>query len=199
VETGRIKGPMRTSAARGELDGWMFLPNYGAGFQRLKIEVGGESNSTDATEPAHARSREELDHPKRQYFERGYEWWLMKEAKKRNPKSIPDCLPWGAPGWIGSGNYCSQDMADCFVGFLKGAKQFHGLDIGLVGCWNENELTPDWIKLLRRTLDAAGLEQVKIVGGDMNGPSKDQWKIAEQAAADANLAKCLYAIGVHYP
>ena len=178
---------------------WLFLPKYGAGFQHLKVEVGGEINSTDGTEPTHARNREELDHPKRDYFERGYEWWLMKEARKRHPKIILDCLPWGAPGWIGNGNYCSQDMADYLVGFIKGAKQFHDLDIGLVGCWNEKEVTPDWIKLLRRTLNSNGLAHVKIVGGDMNGPPADQWRMAEQAAADPELARCLHAIGVHYP
>jgi galactosylceramidase len=185
--------------ARSRILDWLFLPKYGAGFQHLKVEVGGEINSTDGTEPTHARSREELDHPQREYFERGYEWWLMKEAKRRNPKLILDCLPWGAPGWIGKGNYCSQDMADYLVGFLKGARQFHELDIGLVGCWNEKEVTPEWIKLLRRTLDGSGLGHVRIVGGDMNGPPEAQWKIAGQAAADAELAKCLYAIGVHYP
>ncbi len=162
--------------ARSNILDWLFLPKYGAGFQHLKVEVGGEINSTDGTEPTHARSREELDTPRREYFERGYEWWLMKEAKKRNPQIILDCLPWGAPGWIGGGNYCSQDMADYLVGFLKGAKRFHDLDIVLVGCWNEKHVTPDWIKLLRRTLDAAGLARVKIVGGDMNGPPADQWK-----------------------
>lgn len=185
--------------ARSNILDWLFLPKYGAGFQHLKVEVGGEINSTDGTEPTHARNREELDHPKREYFERGYEWWLMKEAKRRNPNIILDCLPWGAPGWIGNGHYCSQDMADYLVGFLNGGKQFHNLDIGLVGCWNEKEVTPDWIKLLRRTLDANGLKHVKIVGGDMNGPPKDQWKIAEQTAADPELAQCLHAIGVHYP
>lgn len=185
--------------ARSNILDWLFLPRYGAGFQHLKVEVGGEINSTDGTEPTHARSRAELDHPRREYFERGYQWWLMKEAKKRNPNLILDCLPWGAPGWIGQGNYCSQDMADYLVGFIQGAKQFHDLDIHLVGCWNEKEVTPDWIKRLRRTLDAAGLGHVKIVGGDMNGPPKDLWKIADQAAADPELARCLYAIGVHYP
>jgi len=178
---------------------WLFLPKYGAGFQHLKVEVGGEINSTDGTEPTHARNREELDNPKREYFERGYEWWFMKEAKKRNPNIILDCLPWGAPGWIGNGDYFSQDMADYLVGFIKGGKRFHDLDIGLVGGWNEKDVKPEWIKLLRRTLDANGLAHVKIVGGDMNGPPEAQWKIAEQAAADPELAKCLYAIGVHYP
>ena len=184
---------------RSQILDWLFLPKYGAGFQHLKVEVGGEINSTDGTEPTHARSREELDHPKREYFERGYEWWLMQEAKKRNPNIILDCLAWGAPGWIGDGQYCSQDMADYLVGFIKGQKYFHDLDIGLVGCWNEKEVTPEWIKLLRRTLDANGLRGVKVVGGDLNGPPEQSWKIAVQATEDPALAKCLYAIGVHYP
>ncbi len=185
--------------ARSNILNWLFLPKFGAGFQHLKVEVGGEINSTDGAEPTHARSREELDQPKPEYFARGYEWWLMKEARKRNPKIILDCLPWGAPGWIGRGNYCSQDMADYLVGFLKGAKRFHGLDIDLVGCWNEKEVTTDWIKLLRRTLDTNGLARVRIVAGDMNGPPEAQWKIAALAAADPDLEKCIYAIGVHYP
>jgi galactosylceramidase len=184
---------------RGQILDWLFLPKHGAGFTHLKVEVGGEINSTDGTEPTHARSREELDHPQREYFERGYEWWLMKEAKKRNPNIILDCLPWGAPGWIGNGNYFSQDMIDYLIGFIKGGKQFHDLDITLVGAWNEKFDDPEWVKNLRRALDERGLPQVKIVGGDMNGPADHQWKIAEQAAADPELAKSLYAIGVHYP
>ena len=34
-------------------------------------------------------------------FHRGYEWWLMKEARLRNPAIILDCLEWGAPAWVG--------------------------------------------------------------------------------------------------
>jgi hypothetical protein len=185
--------------SRSHILDWLFLPKYGASFQHLKVEVGGEINSTDGTEPTHARSREELDNPGPESFNRGYEWWLMKEAKKRNPNIILDCLPWGAPGWIGNSNYCSQDMADYLAAFIKGGKEFHNLDINLVGGWNEKEVTPEWIKLLRRTLDSKGLAHVNIVGGDMNGPPAAQWKIAEQAVADPELARCLYAIGVHYP
>ena len=45
----------------------------------LKVEIGGDSQSTDGTEPSHMHSPDDLN------FKRGYEWWLMKEAKKRNP------------------------------------------------------------------------------------------------------------------
>lgn len=35
--------------------------------------------SSDGTEPSH------MHYPDDQNYFRGYEWWLMKEAKKRNP------------------------------------------------------------------------------------------------------------------
>ncbi|MEX1116616.1 MAG: hypothetical protein WEB53_15330 [Akkermansiaceae bacterium] len=184
---------------RSQVLDWLFLPNFGAGFTHLKVEVGGEINSTDGTEPTHARSREELDNPRPEYFERGFEWWLMKEAKKRNPQIILDCLPWGAPGWVGDGKLFSQDMIDYLIGFLKGGKRYHDLDISLVGAWNEKFDDPEWLKSFRKALDAAGFTHVGIVGGDMNGPPEHQWRIASQAAADPELAKALHAIGVHYP
>ena len=40
-------------------------------------------------------------------YTRGYEWWLMVEAHKRNPDIILDILPWGAPGWVGNGKFYS--------------------------------------------------------------------------------------------
>lgn len=42
-------------------------------------------------------------------YNRGYEWWLMKEAKKRNPNITIYGLSWGVPGWIGNGNYFTDD------------------------------------------------------------------------------------------
>ena len=44
VETGRIKGPMRKAAERGELDGWMFRNPHPMNLGRLRlIRAGGES------------------------------------------------------------------------------------------------------------------------------------------------------------
>ena len=41
----------------------LFKPNFGASLHHLKVEIGGDVNSTDGTEPSHARTREEYDHP----------------------------------------------------------------------------------------------------------------------------------------
>ena len=35
----------------------LFKPNWGAALQHLKVEVGGDVNSTDGTEPSHMRTR----------------------------------------------------------------------------------------------------------------------------------------------
>lgn len=87
--------------ARAAILDTLFKPHYGASLHHLKVEIGGEINSTDGTEPTHARTREEFQNPKPQYYQRGYEWWLMGEAKKRNPAILLDVLQWGAPPWIG--------------------------------------------------------------------------------------------------
>src|ERR1035441_3405249 len=82
---------------RSQILDYLFKPSYGAALQHLKVEVGGDVNSTDGSEPSHMRARNDHD------YTRGYEWWLMVEAHKRNPSIILDILPWGAPRWSGSG------------------------------------------------------------------------------------------------
>ena len=171
----------------------LFKPKYGAGFQHLKVEIGGDINSTDGSEPGYQRIRGEIN------FDRGYEWWLMKEAKKRNPEIILDALAWGFPGWIGNGNYHSQEGANYIADFIIGAKTRHNLDIEYVGIWNERDFNGYYIKLLRKTLNDKGLTRVKIVANDMNGPPKDMWEIADSMATDPDLAAAINAIGVHYP
>ena len=67
---------------RSQILDYLFKPGYGAALQHLKVEIGGDVNSTDGSEPSHMRTRDDHD------YTRGYEWWLMQEAKKRNPKII---------------------------------------------------------------------------------------------------------------
>ena len=175
---------------RGRILDYLFKPNYGAAIQCLKVELGGDINSTDGCEPSHMHTRTDEN------YRRGYEWWLMTEAKKRNPAIRLQCLEWGAPAWIGGGHFYSQDNADYIVKFLQGAKRVHGLDINDIGIWNETPYNAGWIKLLRRTLDAAGLQRVKIVAADATGA---KWAIVGDMAKDKELASAISVVGVHYP
>jgi len=188
---------------RSEILDYLFKPNYGAALQHLKVEIGGDVNSTDGVEPSHMRNCHDEN------YTRGYEWWLMKEAKKRNPDIILDCLAWGAPAWIGDGKYYSQDMADYVVKFIQGAKKVHGLEINYTGVANERYYDVEWIKLLRRTLDTHGLNHVGIVVADQSEgdvipfptPPADLtiWGIAREINQDPALKAVVAAIGGHYP
>ena len=83
---------------RSQILDYLFKPKFGAGFQHLKVEIGSGENSTCGCEPSHVITRDELADPK----PRGYEFWLMAEARKRNPHILLDCLPWAFPRWVGT-------------------------------------------------------------------------------------------------
>ena len=102
---------------RSEILDYLFKPQYGASLQHLKVEISGDVNCTDGVGPSHMHSRTDEN------YNRGYEWWLMKKAKIRNPDIILDCRAWGKPAWIGNGKYYSQDMADYVVKFIKGGQE----------------------------------------------------------------------------
>ena len=76
----------------------LFTPSHGGALQILKVEMGGDGQSTEATEASHMHT------PTDENYNRGYEWWLMVEAKKRNPDIKLFTLAWTAPGWIGDGS-----------------------------------------------------------------------------------------------
>ncbi|XP_018418855.1 PREDICTED: galactocerebrosidase [Nanorana parkeri] len=167
-------------------------PNFGASLQIFKVEIGGDAQTTDGTEPSHMHYADDQN-----YF-RGYEWWLMKEAKKRNPNIKLVGLPWAFPGWIGNGKNWPYDFPDVtanyVVSWIIGAKQYHDLDIDYVGIWNERAFDVKYIKLLRYTLDKFGLERVRIVASD------NLWQpIAYQMVRDTELLRVIDVIGAHYP
>src|SRR6266536_4158089 len=87
---------------RSQVLNFLFKPRFGASLQHLKVEIGGDTQSAEGTEPSHAHTRDEFLHPRPDYYQRGYEWWLMREARQRRPDLFLDVLQWGAPGWIGA-------------------------------------------------------------------------------------------------
>ncbi|MCX6878378.1 MAG: discoidin domain-containing protein [Verrucomicrobia bacterium] len=175
---------------RKEILDLLFKPRYGASLQHLKVEIGGDGDSGVGCEPSHMRTRSDVN------FTRGYEWWLMVEARKRKPAIFLDTLAWTAPGWIGEGKIYSQDMADYVATFIEGTQKTHGLTINYTGIWNERPYDANWIKVLRRTLDAKGLKQVQIVAAD---EFNMKWRIADDAAKDPELNQAIAVFGEHYP
>lgn len=171
---------------RDEILDYLFKPNYGAALQMLKVEVGSDANSTEAAEPSHARNAGDLQ------FDRGYEWWLAKEARKRNPAIKLIALAWNFPSWVGAAN--SQATADYLISFLEGARQHHGLDFDYVGIWNETRMDLAFIKTLHATLTAHGLK-TRIMADD----SVNSWGIVQAMDADASLRAAVSVIATHYP
>ena len=178
---------------RSQILDYLFKPAYGAALQHLKVEVGADVNSTDGSEPSHMRSRDDHD------FTRGYEWWLMVEAHKRNPNIILDILPWGAPGWIGNGKLYSPDMAEYMADFIDGAQKHYGLKINYAGIWNETVHDTAYVKELHRALERHHLDTNVVCCDLYIGESKGQWSIADEMQTDPELKASVYAIGVHYP
>ncbi len=120
--------------------------------QIMKVEIGGDTNSTSGAEPSHEHTRGAVN------CDRGYEWWLMGQAKARNPNIKLVGLAWGAPGWIGNGNFWSNDSIDYLVAWL-GCATSHGLTIDYLGGWNETRRDTTWYKNLRSALNSRGYAQ----------------------------------------
>ena len=58
----------------------LFKPNWGAALQHLKVEVGGDVNSTDGTEPSHMRTRDDEN------YTRGYDSVHLYSVNRRREK-----------------------------------------------------------------------------------------------------------------
>ncbi|MER5640753.1 ricin-type beta-trefoil lectin domain protein [Kitasatospora sp. NPDC002227] len=182
---------------RSQLLDYLFKPGYGAGLQSLKIEIGGDTNSTDGAEPSYQHTKGTVD------CGQGYEWWLAEQAKARNPDIKLYGLAWGAPGWIGVNDpanpspgkpyFWSQDMIDYLVGWFGCAAQ-HNLPVDYIGGWNEREYDAAWYKKFKAALVASGHAATKVVGAD----SYD-WGLASAMAADPQLNAAIDIVGMHYP
>ena len=176
---------------RNQILDYLFKPNFGASLQILKCEIGGDADSTIGTESSHMHEESQEN------YHTGYEWWLMTEAKKRNPNITLYGLPWAFPGWVGQQDnpYAYPDrMAKYVTKWVWGASKYHNLDINYVGIWNEKSYNMTYVETLRKSLDNAGFGKVKIVVADDHG-----WAVADDIFRNENFAKVVDVIGVHYP
>jgi len=182
---------------RDEILDYLFKPGYGAALQHLKVEIGADVNSTDGSEPSHMRTPSDHD------SSRGYEWWLMVEAHKRNPHTLLEILPWGAPRWVNpdptAKSLYTSKMADYVVDFIQTAKRDYGLEIGVTGIWNEKVYDATYVKELYRKLKEQHLATKIICCDEYPGEGAGQFAIADEILKDPELAAAIDVIGVHYP
>jgi len=158
----------------------------GAELQMLKLEIGGDANSSDGSEPSVEHAFRQID------CQSGYEWWLAEQAHARDPRIKLYGLQWAAPGWVGS--VWSKADVRYVIKWLNCAKS-HGLKISYLGGWNENRYNIAWNENMRRALNANGYRSVKIVGAD--DVSRRAWNIARAMAASPALRAAISVVGVH--
>lgn len=153
----------------------LFKQNYGASLQLLKLEIGGDANSSDGAEPS-------VEHAKGQITcDAGYELPIAQQAQAINPDLRLYGLQWTAPGWVADGgtSLFTADDVQYLLDWLGCARKYD-LKVGYLGGWNETDpgTHADWFHQLRQALDAHGYGSVKIVAGDQNGSAAADWAYA---------------------
>ncbi|MFD5922849.1 discoidin domain-containing protein [Kitasatospora sp. NPDC058201] len=178
---------------RSQVLDYLFKPGYGASQQILKIELGSGANSTDGTEPDHEPVQGQVD------CGVGYEFWLAKEAKARNPQIKLAGLAWGAPGWVDPSRatdktFWTPQNIDWHISWLNCAAA-NGLHIDYMGGWNERPGPLSWFADFRARLDATGHQDVKLVADDLF----DFDSLTSRIQADPVYNSAIAVMGAHYP
>ncbi len=170
-----------------EILDYLFKPGYGANLQILKVEIGGDGDTTEGAEASSQRTSTD------QNYNRGYEWWLMEQAKARNPNIKLYGLAWSAPGWLGGGNFWSQDTINYLTNWIQHAQSDHGLHIDYIGGWNERGYNVSWFENLKNNLVSKGLT-TQVVADDSFG-----WGVATSMKNDSTFNNAISVDGSHYP
>ncbi len=167
----------------------LYKPKFGASVGALLVEIPGDGNSTQGSMPSHMHTPDDLN------YQRGYMWWIIQQAKSRNPQLTLTATPWGAPGWVGKGQFWSQDTADYDVKWLEGLKKVYGVQVTSIGVRNEKGVNFDFARMLRATLDRHGFNNVKVQGFD-NWPA-DKLTFIQQMQADPAKRDAIDILSAH--
>ena len=171
--------------ARSAILNYLFGPG-GADLQMLKLEIGGDANSTDGSEPSIEHKSSQVD------CRSGYEWWLAGQALARDPSIKLYGLQWAAPGWVRT--VWSKADVRYVIRWLNCAKSHH-LKISYLGGWNENGYNIAWYERMREALNRDGYRSVKIVAAD--SIAAPAWQIARAAATHPALMAAIGVLGAH--
>ena len=172
---------------RSQIMDLVYKPMFGASVSALLVEIPGDGNSTQGSMPSHSHWRGDVN------FQRGYTWWVLREAKARNARLSLDATAWSAPAWVK--DFWSQDMANYYVDWLSGLREVHGLELDAIGCHNEKGCNYDFAKALRRTMNERGFANVKLHAFDNWG----DWKMdfLKDMQTDEELRNAIDVVSAH--
>lgn len=174
---------------RNQILDYLFKPDYGADLQLLKIEIGGDSGTTDGAEPSIEHNQGQIN------CSSGYEWWIAKQAVNRNPAIKLYGLQWSAPGWVGNGQNTIWTKKDVnYVIDWMNCARSHGLNISYIGGWDEEGYNANWYELLRSALNNNGYANTEIVASD---DVSTPWGVADALLRNPKFKKAVSVIGVH--
>jgi hypothetical protein len=167
---------------------YLFKPGCGACIQLMKIEIGGGANSTAGAEPTIEPTKGNIN------CNCGYEFWLMKQAKERNPNIKLIGLCWTLPGWI---SWYSTDQINYIIAWLNCCKA-DSLTIDYIGGCNESQGPGNlsWWQQFRTALNTAGYNSIKLVGGDGVGM---EYTICGDLSSNSTWAALMDVVSIHYP
>lgn len=180
----------------------LYKPKFGASVSALLVEIPGDGNATQGSMLSHMHTRDDLN------YERGYMWWILQEAKKRNPRLSLDGTAWSAPGWIGDGGnhfdkigkngnveFFSPDAVDYYIKWLEGLRKVYGLEFDAIGVRNEKGVSYGFVKALKTALMTRGFDKVKLHAFD-NWP-KDKLDFVPDLLTDKELRDSIDIISAH--
>lgn len=188
----------------------LFNPEKGAGLNHIKVEMGGDVNSSSGTEPATMRSPEEEAN-----VLRGAGWHFAADAKTINPDITVEILRWGEPKWTQEGigyetfeNPKYEARYQWYKKTIDAVYDEYGYEVNYVSP-GQNERRRDyddntaWIKYCANRLneDASkedaryDYSQIQIVAADTHSNSKD---IAGRMLSDSELMDLVDVVSDHY-
>lgn len=188
----------------------LFNPEKGAGLNHIKVEMGGDVNSSSGTEPATMRSPEEEAN-----VLRGAGWHFAADAKTINPDITVEILRWGEPKWTQEGigyetseNPKYEARYQWYKKTIDAVYDEYGYEINYVSP-GQNERRRDygdntaWIKYCANRLNEDAekedarydYSQIQIVAADTHSNSKD---IAGRLLSDSELMDLVDVVSDHY-
>jgi galactosylceramidase len=176
----------------------LYTPQNAAAFSTIKVEIPADSDTTCGSEVAHRHDRDDGGS-----CTRGYEGIHLAAANARRPGITSSSLQWAAPHFVGEADvdngkslFTATNINEYVIPWLKCMKEAYNISLTWQGGgWNERPHNNSYIKLMRQSLDAAGLSSTGIAAADQCCGAG--WNIINDLVGDPALRASVAVVSTH--